>query len=106
MYNAPLSETAKERLQIMKQSEDGFVIAEKDLELRGAGEVLGTKQSGLPAMHFINLDTHRGLMDMAHMDARVIVDKDSDLKTRRGEALWILLYLFEQDDAVKTLGSG
>jgi ATP-dependent DNA helicase RecG len=64
MYNAPLSETAKERLQIMKQSEDGFIIAEKDLELRGAGEVLGTKQSGLPAMHFINLDTHRDLMQI------------------------------------------
>ncbi len=106
MYNAPLSETAKERLQIMKRSEDGFEIAEKDLELRGAGEVLGTKQSGLPAMHFINLDTHRDLMQIAHMDARLIVEKDSDLKTRRGEALRTLLYLFEQDEAVKTLGSG
>jgi ATP-dependent DNA helicase RecG len=106
MYNAPLSETAKERLQIMKKSEDGFVIAEKDLELRGAGEVLGTRQSGLPAMHFINLDTHRDLMQMAHQDARLIIDKDPDLTTRRGEALKTLLYLFEQDEAVRTLGSG
>jgi ATP-dependent DNA helicase RecG len=106
MYNAPLSETAKERLQIMKQSEDGFIIAEKDLELRGAGEVLGTKQSGLPAMHFINLDTHRDLMQMAHQDARLIVDKDPTLSTRRGDALRTLLYLFEQDEAVRTLASG
>jgi ATP-dependent DNA helicase RecG len=106
MYNAPLSETAKERLQIMKQSEDGFIIAEKDLELRGAGEVLGTKQSGLPAMHFINLDTHRDLMQMAHQDARLIVEKDPTLSTRRGDALRTLLYLFEQDEAVRTLASG
>ena len=106
LYNAPLSETAKERLQIMKQSEDGFVIAEKDLELRGAGEVLGTRQSGLPAMHFIDLDTHRDLMAMAHQDARLIVEKDADLSSRRGAALKTLLYLFEQDEAVRTLSSG
>jgi len=106
MYNAPLSETAKDRLSIMKKSEDGFVIAEKDLELRGAGEVLGTKQSGLPAMHFVNLDSHREFMAMAHQDARLITDKDPNLTSRRGEALRTLLYLFEQDEAVKTLGGG
>ena len=106
LYNTPLSETGKERLKVMRDTEDGFVIAEKDLELRGAGEVLGTKQSGLPSMYFINLDEHRYLMDMAHQDARLIVHKDPDLTTRRGEALRILLYLFEQDEAVKTLGSG
>ena len=106
MYNAPLSEAGKERLSIMKKSEDGFIIAEKDLELRGAGEVLGTKQSGLPAMHFVDLDSHRDLMQMAHQDARLITEKDPTLSTRRGEALKTLLYLFEQDEAVKTLGSG
>jgi ATP-dependent DNA helicase RecG len=106
MYNAPLSEAGKERLSIMKKSEDGFVIAEKDLELRGAGEVLGTKQSGLPAMHFVDLDSHRDLMQMAHQDARLLTEKDPTLSTRRGDALKTLLYLFEQDEAVKTLGSG
>jgi ATP-dependent DNA helicase RecG len=106
MYNAPLSEAGKERLSIMKKSEDGFIIAEKDLELRGAGEVLGTKQSGLPAMHFVDLDSHRDLMQMAHQDARLITEKDPTLSTRRGDALKTLLYLFEQDEAVKTLGSG
>lgn len=106
MYNAPLSEAGKERLSIMKKSEDGFVIAEKDLELRGAGEVLGTKQSGLPAMHFVDLDSHHDLMQMAHQDARLLTEKDPTLSTRRGDALKHLLYLFEQDEAVKTLGSG
>ncbi len=106
LYSAPLSETAKERLAIMRETEDGFLIAEKDLELRGAGEVLGTRQSGLPSMHFIDIDAHRGLMDMAHDDARLIAKNDPELTSRRGEALKYLLYLFEQDDAIKTLGSG
>ena len=106
LYNAPLSETGKERLKVMRDTEDGFVIAEKDLELRGAGEILGTRQSGLPPTHFISYDDHRNLMQMAHQDARLITDKDPNLTTRRGEALKYLLYLFEQDEAVRTLGSG
>ncbi|PCI00201.1 MAG: ATP-dependent DNA helicase RecG [Alphaproteobacteria bacterium] len=106
MFASPLSETAKDRLKIMRDTEDGFVIAEKDLELRGAGEVLGTKQSGLPAFHFVSLDDHRDLLAMAHQDARLICDKDPELSTRRGDALRTLLYLFEQDDAVQTIGSG
>lgn len=106
MYNVPLSETAKDRLKVMRDTEDGFIIAEKDLELRGAGEVLGTRQSGLPTFHFVNLDEHRELFAMAHQDARLICDKDPDLSSRRGEALRTLLYLFEQDEAVQTIGSG
>ena len=106
LYAPPLSETAKDRLSVMRETEDGFVIAEKDLELRGAGEVLGTRQSGLPSMHFIDVDAHRGLIDMAHKDARLIMKNDPNLITRRGEALKTLLYLFEQDEAVKTLASG
>lgn len=106
MYNTPLSETAKDRLKVMRDTEDGFVIAEKDLELRGAGEVLGTRQSGLPAFHFINLDDHRDLLDMAHQDARLICEKDPNLTTMRGDALKTLLYLFGQDEAVQTMESG
>jgi ATP-dependent DNA helicase RecG len=106
LYNTPLSETAKDRLKVMRDTEDGFIIAEKDLELRGAGEVLGVRQSGLPAFHFVSLDHHRDLLDMAHQDARLICEKDPELTSRRGEALRALLYLFEQDEAVKTIGSG
>mgnify|MGYP000403132690 CR=1 FL=1 len=106
LYNAPLSETGKERLKVMRDTEDGFVIAEKDLELRGAGEILGTRQSGLPATYFISYDDHRDLMQMAHQDARLITEKDPELTSRRGDALKTLLYLFEQDEAVRTLGSG
>ena len=106
MYGSPLSETAKDRLKVMRETEDGFVIAEKDLELRGAGEVLGTRQSGLPAFHFINLDDHRELLDMAHQDARLICEKDPNLTSRRGDALKTLLYLFGQDEAVQTMESG
>ena len=104
LYSAPLSETGKERLTVMRDTEDGFVIAEKDLELRGAGEVLGTRQSGLPATYFLSFDDHRRLMDMAHMDG-MIIDKDPDLSSRRVR-LKKPTYLFEQDAAVKTLGSG
>lgn len=106
LYNAPLSETAKERLQVMRQTEDGFVIAEKDLELRGAGEILGTRQSGLPAFHFVDFEAHRDILAMANQDARLIVEKDTALTSRRGEALKTLLYLFGQDEAVQTLRSG
>lgn len=106
LYGTPLSETAKERLKIMRETEDGFIIAEKDLQLRGAGEVLGTRQSGLPAFHFIDLDAHREFFAMAHQDARLLTEKDPNLTTRRGEALKTLLYLFEQDEAVQTIGSG
>jgi ATP-dependent DNA helicase RecG len=106
LYNAPLSETGKERLKVMRDTEDGFIIAEKDLELRGAGEILGTRQSGLPATYFISYDDHRDLMQMAHQDARLITEKDPELTSRRGDALKTLLYLFEQDEAVRTLGSG
>jgi ATP-dependent DNA helicase RecG len=106
MYDSPLSDTAKDRLKVMRDTEDGFIIAEKDLELRGAGEVLGTRQSGLPAFHFINLDEHRELLNMAHQDARLICEKDPNLTTRRGDALKTLLYLFSQDEAIQTMESG
>jgi ATP-dependent DNA helicase RecG len=106
LYAQPLGETAKARLAIMRETEDGFRIAEEDLKLRGAGELLGTRQSGLPDMRLADLAAHAELLQAARDDARLIVDRDPDLDSERGAALRALLYLFRRDDAVRTLRAG
>jgi ATP-dependent DNA helicase RecG len=106
LYQAPLGETAKARLQILRETEDGFRIAEEDLRLRGGGELLGTRQSGLPEFHYADLAIHGDLLAMARDDARLLTERDPQLKSERGEALRMLLYLFRQDSAIKTLASG
>lgn len=106
LYHAPLTETATARLNILRDTEDGFVIAEEDLKLRGGGEVLGTRQSGLPEFRLADLSVHADLLIMARDDTKLILDRDPDLKSDRGEALRTLLYLFEQDAAIQTLRSG
>ena len=106
LYGEPLGETAKGRLKVMRETDDGFVIAEEDLRLRGAGEVLGTRQSGLPQFRMADIAYHADLIAAARDDARLILDKDPDLKSERGNALRTLLYLFERDAVVKTALSG
>ncbi|MBC7953735.1 MAG: ATP-dependent DNA helicase RecG [Rhodospirillaceae bacterium] len=106
LYGSPLSENAKARLEIMRATEDGFLIAEEDLRLRGGGEVLGTRQSGLPEFALADLSIHGDLLAVARDDSRLILDRDPELKTPRGEALRVLLYLFDRDAAVRTLRSG
>ncbi len=106
LYGSPLGETARARLKVIRETEDGFRIAEEDLKLRGAGEVLGTRQSGLPEFRLADIAAHGDLLAMARDDARLIVTKDPDLAQGRGQALRVLLYLFERDEAVKTLRSG
>lgn len=106
LYGEPLTETARARLRVMRETEDGFVIAEEDLRLRGAGEVLGTKQSGLPQFRIADLAVHAELVAAARDDAKLILDRDPDLGSVRGKALRILLYLFERDAVVKTALSG
>ncbi len=106
LYATPLGETAKARLAIMRETEDGFRIAEEDLKLRGAGELLGTRQSGLPDMRLADLAAHGELLQAARDDARLVVERDPELKSERGAALRALLYLFRRDDAVRTLRAG
>jgi ATP-dependent DNA helicase RecG len=106
LYQPPLNATARRRLEILRDTEDGFRIAEADLELRGAGEVLGTRQSGLPALRLADLWAHRELIAIAHDDARQILEADPRLEGRRGEALRTLLYLFRRDEAVHYLRAG
>lgn len=106
LYQPPLAETARARLEILRQTDDGFRIAEEDLRLRGAGELLGTRQSGLPAFRLADLARHQDLLFAARDDARLILERDAELASPRGQALRILLYLFERDAAVRTLRSG
>ena len=106
LYRQPLSETAHERLNVMRQTEDGFVIAEEDLRLRGGGEVLGTRQSGLPAFRIACLPEHQVLLETARDQARLILTRDPELQGPEAERLRLLLYLFERDDAVKLMRAG
>ncbi len=106
LYASSLGETAKARLKIMRDTEDGFRIAEEDLRLRGAGELLGTRQSGLPELRLADLARHGDLLQAARDDSRLIMERDPSLASARGKALRTLLYLFERDAGVKTLQSG
>ena len=106
IYASPLSETARARLSTMRDTDDGFLIAEKDLELRGGGEILGTRQSGMPIFRLADLQIHADLLSIAQNDAKLILQKDPVLETERGKALRHLLYLFERDEAVTYLQSG
>ena len=106
LYSPPLGETARARLAILRETDDGFRIAEEDLRLRGAGEVLGTRQSGAPAFRLVDLAAHEDLLAAARDDARAVLEGDPELESERGRALRILLYLFERDMAVRYLRSG
>ena len=106
LYSGPLGETAKERLSTMRDTEDGFVIAEKDLELRGSGDILGTKQSGEAHFKIANLAVHGDLLATAHTDAKLLIEKDPELTSERGQNIKTLLYMFERDQAIKYLKSG
>ena len=106
LYAEPLGETARARIAILRETDDGFRIAEEDLRLRGAGELLGTKQSGLPMFRLVSLEAHGDLLQAARDDAKLILERDADLQDERGQALRVLLYLFERDAAVRYLRSG
>jgi len=106
IYKAPLGDTATARLKIMRETEDGFRIAEEDLRLRGEGDVLGTRQSGLPAFKVARVEFHGKYIGAARDDAALVLARDPALSTPRGEALRQLLYLFERDEAVRLIRAG
>ncbi|WP_273722751.1 ATP-dependent DNA helicase RecG [Bartonella sp. AU18XJBT] len=106
LYKDPLTKTAATRLNIIRNTEDGFEIAEEDWRLRGEGELLGTKQSGVPEFHIANLAVHSDLLSMARKDARLFLQRDPHLSSQQGQALRLLLYLFGHNDAARLLRAG
>ncbi len=106
IYSPPLGETATERLKIMRDTQDGFKIAERDLDLRGGGDILGTKQSGVTEFKLAELSEHGELLAAARDDAKLIISKDPKLESTRGKALRTLLYLFERDCAIQYFRGG
>ncbi|MEM7214731.1 MAG: ATP-dependent DNA helicase RecG [Pseudomonadota bacterium] len=106
LYYSPLSETAEARLNTMRETEDGFMIAEMDLKLRGQGEILGTRQSGAPGFNLAQMEFHSDILGMARDSAKLVIQSNPDLQGEQGKALQILLYLFGQDQAVRLLRAG
>lgn len=106
LYQAPLSETGERRLKVIRDTEDGFRIAEEDLAMRGAGDLIGTAQSGLPRFRMADMERQAGLMAVAQTDARKLLNDDPDLTSPRGKAARLLLWLLDQDRAIKLISVG
>ncbi|WP_170403187.1 ATP-dependent DNA helicase RecG [Ruegeria arenilitoris] len=106
MYQAPLSEGGRRRLEVLRETEDGFRIAETDLEMRGAGDLIGTAQSGLPRFQIADLERQAGLMAVAQSDARALLASDPKLTSERGQAARVLLWLMKQDQAIRLISVG
>jgi ATP-dependent DNA helicase RecG len=106
LYQEPLSEMSTARLKVIRETTDGFRIAEEDLKLRGEGDVLGVRQSGLPGYRIARTDVHAQLITQARDEALRIMKDNPKLTGARGEALRVLLYLFERDEALPLIGAG
>jgi ATP-dependent DNA helicase RecG len=106
LYRAPLGETARARLAVMRETEDGFRIAEEDLRLRGEGDVLGTRQSGMPGFRVALPEAHGELLEVARDEAKLALSRDPDFSSARAEALRLLLYIFGRDEAVRLMRAG
>ncbi|WP_425038939.1 ATP-dependent DNA helicase RecG [Primorskyibacter sp. S187A] len=106
LYKAPLGESGQKRLETLRETEDGFRISEVDLEMRGAGDMIGTAQSGLPRFRVADLEGQPGLMALAQSDARNLLSKDPTLDTTRGEAVRHLLWLMRQDESIRLISVG
>ena len=101
-----IGDIAYQRLKLMSETQDGLLIAEKDMQLRGAGEVLGVKQSGLPEFYFADFALHKDMLSHAHREARELLENDPNLQSERGQAIRHLLYLFRYDQSMNLLISG
>ncbi len=106
MYQPPLSEGGRKRLEVLRETEDGFRIAETDLQIRGAGDLIGTAQSGLPKFRIADLERQAGLMAVAQSDARALLSSDPKLTSDRGQAARVLLWLMKQDKAIRLISVG
>ncbi|MFT5799708.1 MAG: ATP-dependent DNA helicase RecG [Candidatus Azotimanducaceae bacterium] len=106
MYQTPLSQTGQRRLEVLRETEDGFKISETDLQMRGAGDVIGVAQSGVPRFRVADLEKQAGLMAIAQTDARALLNDDPDLKGSRGKAARVLLWLMRQDEAIRLISVG
>ncbi|MCB1449933.1 MAG: ATP-dependent DNA helicase RecG, partial [Nitratireductor sp.] len=106
LYKAPLGEVARRRIEVMRETDDGFRIAEEDLKLRGEGEVLGTRQSGAPGFNLASAEAHADILEIARDEARMSIATDPDLETPIGQARRLLLYLFGQDQAIRLIRAG
>lgn len=106
LYRSPLGETAKRRLMVLRETEDGFRIAEEDLAIRGAGDLIGTAQSGLPRFRIADLESQTPLMALAQSGARALLARDGRLESDQGRAARTLLWLTEQDKAIRLIRAG
>jgi ATP-dependent DNA helicase RecG len=106
MFQDPLSETGLKRLEILRETEDGFRISEEDLAMRGAVDVIGTAQSGVPRFRIADLERQSALMQIAQTDARKLLSDDPKLETTRGKAARTALWLMEQDKAIRLISVG
>jgi ATP-dependent DNA helicase RecG len=106
MYRAPLNEGGERRLTTLRDTDDGFRIAEVDLEMRGAGDLIGTAQSGVPKFRVADMESQTGLMKVAQSDARKLLNEDPKLESPRGKAVRVLLWLMEQDQAIRLISVG
>ncbi|MGB0961058.1 MAG: ATP-dependent DNA helicase RecG, partial [Halocynthiibacter sp.] len=106
LFSSGIGETGRKRLTIMRDSDDGFEIANEDLRLRGAGDVIGTAQSGLPRFQIADLEHQAALMAVAQTDARNMLEQDPDLTTPRGDAVRVLLWLMKKDENLRLLSVG
>lgn len=106
LFQPPLNEGGRRRLEVLRETEDGFRIAETDLEMRGAGDLIGTAQSGLPKFRIADLERQAGLMAVAQSDARALLTTDPGLESSRGRAARVLLWLMRQDRAIRLISVG